>query len=67
MSQAQEVLADYRTTGLSLKAHPVQFLRNGLERLGVVPAEHLKTWPKGKPIRAAGIVLVRPFGGRDLG
>ena len=29
MTPAQEVLADYRTTGLSLLAHPLQFLRKG--------------------------------------
>jgi len=43
MSPAQEVLADYRATGLTLRAHPVQFLRGGLERLGVAPAVQLKT------------------------
>jgi len=59
MSPAQEVLADYRTTGLSLRAHPMGFLRKGLEQMGVVPAERLKTWPNGKPVRVAGIVLVR--------
>jgi len=67
MSQAQEVLADYRATGLSLRAHPVQFLRGGLERLGVVPAVQLKTWPNGKPVRVAGIVLVRQRPGTAKG
>ena len=56
---AEEVLADYRTSGLSLSAHPLQFLRQGLDGLGVVPASRLKTWPNGKPVRVAGIVLVR--------
>ena len=67
MSQAQEVLADYRSTGLSLRAHPVQFLREGLARLGVVPAAGLKTWPNGKPVRVAGIVLVRQRPGTAKG
>jgi error-prone DNA polymerase len=67
MSPAEEVLADYRTTGLSLKAHPVQFLRQGLDRLGVAPAEKLKVLPNGKPVRVAGIVLVRQRPGMAKG
>ena len=59
MSPAEEVLADYRTTGLSLLAHPLQFLRGELEKLRVVPANGLKTWPNGKWVRVAGLVLVR--------
>ncbi|MCR4414920.1 MAG: error-prone DNA polymerase [Thermoguttaceae bacterium] len=67
MSPAEEVLADYRTTGLSLDAHPMQFLREGLARLGVVPAERLATWPHGNPVRVAGIVLVRQRPGTAKG
>jgi len=59
MTQAEEVLADYRTTGLSLLAHPLQFLRGELEKLRVIPASGLKTWPNGKWVRVAGLVLVR--------
>jgi error-prone DNA polymerase len=67
MSPAEEVLADYRATGLSLRAHPVQFLRGGLERLGAVPAVRLATWPNGKPVRVAGVVLVRQRPGTAKG
>ncbi len=59
MTPAEEVLADYRTTGLSLLAHPLQFLRGELEKLRVIPASGLKTWPDGKWVRVAGLVLVR--------
>lgn len=59
MSEAQQVLADYQTTGLSLRAHPMQFLRSGLVRLGVIPARRLAACSHGKPVRVAGIVLVR--------
>jgi error-prone DNA polymerase len=59
MTPAEEVLADYRTTGLSLLAHPLQFLRGELEKLRVIPAGGLKTWPNGKWVRVAGLVLVR--------
>ena len=59
MSPAEEVLADYRTAGLSLRAHPLQFLRTDLCERGVVTAAALKTLPDGKPVSVAGIVLVR--------
>jgi error-prone DNA polymerase len=59
MTPAEEVLADYRTTGLSLVAHPMQFLRGELEKLRVIPAAGLRTWPDRKWVRVAGIVLVR--------
>ena len=59
LTPAEEVLADYRTTGLSLLAHPLQFLRGELEQLRVIPASGLRTWPDGKWVRVAGLVLVR--------
>jgi error-prone DNA polymerase len=59
MSAFDAMLADYRAGGLSLTTHPMQFLRRGLDELGVVPAAQLDTWPNGRPIRVAGVVLVR--------
>jgi error-prone DNA polymerase len=59
MSAAEEVLADYRAAGLSLRGHPLEFLRPDLDALGVVPAGGLKTRPHGKAVCVAGIVLVR--------
>jgi error-prone DNA polymerase len=59
ISPAEEVLADYRATGLSLRGHPMKFLREHLERLGAVPSESLGTLPNGGLVRVAGIVLVR--------
>jgi error-prone DNA polymerase len=67
LSPAEEVLADYRTTGLSLTAHPLEFLRAGLDRLGVAPARQLATLPNGGPVRVAGIVLVRQRPGTAKG
>jgi error-prone DNA polymerase len=59
MSQEEQVLADYRTAGLSLKAHPVSFHRAKLERLRVVPAAELARLQNGQYVRVAGLVLVR--------
>ncbi|MEX0678106.1 MAG: OB-fold nucleic acid binding domain-containing protein, partial [Pirellulales bacterium] len=55
----EEVLADYRTAGLSLKAHPMQFVRARLDRLRVVPARGLATYSANRHVQVAGIVLVR--------
>ena len=38
MDPRSEVFADYRTAGLSLKAHPISFFRSQLNQLQVVPA-----------------------------
>lgn len=67
MSAAEEVLADYRTTGLSLSAHPMQFLRPGLDEMKVAPAGQLKSLPNGGPVTVAGIVLVRQRPGTAKG
>ncbi len=55
----EETLADYQTQGLSLRAHPMSFVRERLDALGVLPAENLQTAPHGSQVRVAGIVLVR--------
>ena len=67
MSPAEEVLADYRTAGLSLRAHPMAFLREALDRMDVVRADQLKVIPNRRPVRVAGIVLVRQRPGTAKG
>lgn len=67
MSAAEEVLADYRTAGLSLSAHPMTFLREQLDSWGVLRAEQLKTWPNNRPVSVAGLVLVRQRPGTAKG
>jgi error-prone DNA polymerase len=61
----RQVVQDYLATGLSLKAHPVSFMRTWLEARGTVTAAQLndlESPPHGHPPRrvaAAGLVLVR--------
>ncbi|MEO8271073.1 MAG: error-prone DNA polymerase, partial [Aureliella sp.] len=43
MQEIEEVYADYQTTGLSLRSHPVSFVREQLDRLRVVSALQLKS------------------------
>lgn len=59
MQMQDEVYADYRTIGLSLKAHPISFCRIKLDELKVLPAEALKEHPNNRHVRVAGIVLLR--------
>lgn len=55
----EEVLADYASTGMSLRKHPLLFLRPMLRERGAVTAKELERLPPGSPVRVAGIVLVR--------
>ena len=58
-SLSQEVVHDYETIRLSLKAHPVAFLRPRLAALGAVRAADLIDIPDGRRIKVGGVVLVR--------
>ncbi|MFO0904973.1 MAG: error-prone DNA polymerase [Pirellulales bacterium] len=55
----EQVFADYRTAGLSLKAHPIGFFRARLERIGVTPAALLGEMPVDRYLQVAGLVLLR--------
>ena len=59
MSLLEEVHADYDMTGLSLKAHPISFVRPALERKRCVSASQLPTLRDGRHVRVAGLVLLR--------
>ncbi len=56
---ATTVLADYRSTGLSLTQHPVGLLRSQLAAFKVLPAAVLRGFPSGRLARASGIVTHR--------
>jgi len=62
-TRGEAVVDDYRRVSLSLKAHPVQFLREDLRARGVVPAERLETMKPDSWVKVAGLVLVRQMPG----
>ncbi|MFY7836888.1 MAG: error-prone DNA polymerase [Novosphingobium sp.] len=64
MSLAEEVVADYQTTRLSLKGHPMQFLRTTLIREGVLSCVDANALPDGRKARVAGVVLTRQRPGK---
>lgn len=59
MPMIEQVLADYRTAGFSLKAHPLSFFRRKLAQLRVLPTEALATAPENRLVRVAGLVILR--------
>jgi error-prone DNA polymerase len=67
MDDRQEVFDDYRSIGLSLKAHPVSFFRGQLDQLDVVPAAKLADLKDGRFVRVGGLVLVRQRPGTAKG
>ncbi|TIS98923.1 error-prone DNA polymerase [Mesorhizobium sp.] len=59
MPLGEHVVHDYRSLGLSLKAHPLAFLRQRLDRSGVTSNARLPFVPDGRRVSVAGLVLVR--------
>lgn len=61
-SPFDEVATDYDRAQLSLRAHPLSFLRADLTAEGAIPCNHLESntqCPAGKAVTVAGLVLVR--------
>lgn len=57
MALGEHVVMDYGSLSLSLKAHPLSLLRDGLP--GITPAERLAQTRDGRRLTTAGLVLVR--------
>jgi error-prone DNA polymerase len=67
MTQAEHVVQDYASTGLSLKAHPVSFVREQLTMLHVTATGSLSALKDGDPVKVAGLVTVRQRPGTAKG
>ncbi|GGK53660.1 error-prone DNA polymerase [Salinarimonas ramus] len=67
MPPGQEVVADYRSLTLSLKAHPVSFLRATLARRGVTRHLELDRVRDGARVQVCGLVLIRQRPGSAKG
>ena len=67
MALSEHVVQDYATTSLSLKAHPVSFVREDLDRLHVLPASKLVEAKNGDKVKVAGLILVRQRPGTASG
>ncbi len=67
MSPAEHVVQDYGSTALSLKAHPVSFIRDKLRNMNIASTADLSQIPDGAPLAIAGLVLVRQRPGTASG
>jgi len=63
----EDVLSDYRVTGLTLGTHPLALLRDCLRRERVVDSRQLKDLPHGRGVHVAGIVTQRQRPGTASG
>ena len=59
MTAGREVVEDYHSVRLSLRRHPVAFLRDELRRRGMVACADLATVRDGRQVSVPGLVLVR--------
>ncbi|NJO67498.1 MAG: DNA polymerase-like protein [Rhodospirillales bacterium] len=67
MTAGSEVVEDYASIGLSLRRHPVDFLRGELRHRRFAPLEALQTARDGLWLSVAGLVLVRQKPGSAKG
>ena len=67
MTEGSQVVEDYRASGLSLRAHPLAFLRDELRARKMITCEQLQSVKDGRWIELAGIVLVRQKPGSAKG
>ena len=67
MKLSEHVVHDYAATALSLKAHPVSFVREKLKQLHILATNELTTAKDGDTVKVAGLVLVRQRPGTASG
>lgn len=67
MTAGHEVVEDYSSVGLSLRAHPVSFLRDGLRQTKALTCAEANAIPDRRRVKTAGLVLVRQRPGSAKG
>ncbi|WEX77260.1 error-prone DNA polymerase [Sinorhizobium numidicum] len=67
MLEGEHVVNDYRYLTLSLKAHPVSFMRDDFSRMGILSNRALAQTATGRRVTVAGLVLVRQRPGSAKG
>ena len=65
--EGEDILFDYAATGLTLRRHPLALLRAHLARWRIATALQLRDIPRGRRVRACGIVTVRQRPGTAQG
>lgn len=67
MQPSEHVVHDYASTSLSLKAHPVSFVRDKLQLLHIITTRQLGEGRDGDMVKVSGLVLVRQRPGTASG
>ena len=67
MPVCEQVVADYQTMRLSLKAHPMSFLRKSMEKQRFIRTSDLKDTRMWQKVKLAGLVLIRQKPGTAKG
>ncbi|WP_235561783.1 MULTISPECIES: error-prone DNA polymerase [unclassified Brevundimonas] len=67
LAPSEEVVGDYQTIRLSLKGHPVSFLRDRLAGVGALTAKAYPGLANGRRVAIGGVVLVRQRPGTAKG
>ena len=67
MPLSEHVVSDYQTIRLSLKAHPMHFLRDHYTAKGFTTADQLRSLKYGRRVSLAGLVLIRQRPGSAKG
>jgi error-prone DNA polymerase len=66
-TEGQDIVADYRSLGLTLERHPMMLLRRQLDRHRYAAAAELPSMVSGKGIRVAGLVITKQRPGTASG
>jgi error-prone DNA polymerase len=64
---SEHVVQDYATTGLSIKGHPLTFIRHTLDLLRIIPAKEANQTENKTMIKTAGLILIRQRPGTAKG
>ena len=67
MTEGRKVVEDYRSHGLTLRSHPLAFLRSELDRKGIVRCCDIEAAHNGVRLTVSGLVLVRQRPGSAKG
>ncbi|MGO9514337.1 MAG: OB-fold nucleic acid binding domain-containing protein [Steroidobacteraceae bacterium] len=65
--EGHDIVADYASTGLTLRRHPLALLRDKLAKRGVIPTQELWAQPNGRWVTTAGLVITRQRPGSASG
>ncbi|MGG7579759.1 error-prone DNA polymerase [Rhizobium sp. Nf11,1] len=67
MTEGHNVVQDYSHVGLTLREHPITFLRRDLQQRNIVTCSEAMNAPDGRWLMTAGLVLVRQMPGSAKG